>query len=62
MELPEISQKQRNRAAFQQRLQRTFKLHADPAAPNPQYRVRTWDFPGSIRDQQLIRHIKTSST
>lgn len=66
MELPKISQKkQRNRAAVRQRLQQTFQLSADSAAPTPQYRVRTWDFPyrGSTGDdQKLIRHAKTSST
>lgn len=64
MELPKITQKQRNRAAFHRRLQQTFKLSADSAAPTPQYRMRTWDFPyqGSTGDQKLIRHVKTSST
>lgn len=64
MELPKITQKQRNRAAFHRRLQQTFKLSADSAAPTPQYRMRTSDFPyqGSTGDQKLIRHVKTSST
>lgn len=60
----DIAKKQRNRAAVQQRLQQTFELSADSAAPTPQYSENlgfsilrlTGD------DQKLIRHAKTSPT
>lgn len=52
MELPKISQKQRNRDAFQWSLRHTFKLNADLAASATQYRMRIWNFPYQSVDQR----------